>query len=902
MVRAVVRGRKGTTMSRITRTRSRTAGQGATNFGDISTRHRNQSSQCPDRCHSTTTRLVLALLATVLVCSVPGSGQEPNSNGAGSGAASIIGQVKAITARGQTEELAGVEVKLTEVPLGKVPVSALSDDEGHFEFTKLARGTYRLEASPEGFQPSNATVTIGQDQFAVEAELVLHINSAVQGLEVRADASEISAESSELKSSLSAEDIDNLPLAEQKFSDALSLSPGVVRTHEGKLNFNGQTESEGILLLNSTENVDPVTGSFAISLPIDVIQSMTVHDAPDTAEYGGFSGGLTQIETKAPSDTWHYRVHDFLPGFRGKNGHLRGIADFTPRFVFGGPLIKGKLNFTEEFTWEVRNEPIRGLPWPYNETKTRAFTSFTEFQAILSSRHVIDFNVNVFPLRRRFADINALIPQSASSNYNQNGVSIGISDSYQLGSGALLNTALRFTRFDSDAKGQGLANMLITPEGWGGNFFDSWSRTGNELEFRPAFEFPTKNWHGQHELKVGVDVSRRNYTGTNVSHPIDLLREDGSLAEQIAFQGAGLLHGTATEIAEFAEDHWKLNNRLAIDVGGRITNQSIGRIAGFGPQAAVAYSPRPDGKTVIRAGTGIFYGHVPLLAADFTDNPARLISFFDPLGGLVGEPILLRNAYLPSAIGGPIQFVQTNPGTSPRTVSAHFEVEQELTRNISLTVRYLNSDTQHIFTLNPLINAGVGGSLLGLANNGSSHYDQFEVTAHARPLERSELNVSYVWSRARGDLNTISDLLVPFEQPVIRPNLSGVLSSDVPHRFVGWGVFPLPWKLSLSPVIDVHTGLPYSALDVQQNYVGVPDGLRFPTYFSLDIKVYREFAMRMPFMGRSSHRKLRLGLYSLDVTNHQNANAAYSEVASPFFGRFAGFDRRIDGFVIDILN
>jgi periplasmic protein TonB len=44
MVRAVVRGRKGTTMSRITRTRSRTAGQGGTNFGEISTRHRNQSS------------------------------------------------------------------------------------------------------------------------------------------------------------------------------------------------------------------------------------------------------------------------------------------------------------------------------------------------------------------------------------------------------------------------------------------------------------------------------------------------------------------------------------------------------------------------------------------------------------------------------------------------------------------------------------------------------------------------------------------------------------------------------------------------------------------------------------------------------------------------------------------
>src|SRR5205807_9863266 len=65
------------------------------------------------------------------------------------------------------------------------------------------------------------------------------------------------------------------------------------------------------------------------------------------------------------------------------------------------------LNFTEELTWEVRNQPVRGLPWPYNETRTRSVTSFTQFQAILSSHHLLDINVNAFPLRRRFADINA---------------------------------------------------------------------------------------------------------------------------------------------------------------------------------------------------------------------------------------------------------------------------------------------------------------------------------------------------------------------------------------------------------------------------------------------------------------------------------------------------------------
>ena len=840
-------------------------------------------------------------LIVVLIASSTVFAQERSTSASESGKSSISGQVKAITGQDQTDVVTEVEIRLSGALLDSSSRSTVTDEDGRFQFMQLPAGRYRLEANPEGFQPWATTIALAEGQAAVQ-DVVLHINSAVQGLEVHGDASTISTESADTTAALNDELLNALPLPQQKFTDALSLNAGVIRTNEGKLNFNGQTESEGLLLVNSTENVDPVTGSFSVPVPIDVIQSMVVHDAPDTAEYGGFSGGLTQIETTSPSDTWNYRIHDFIPGFRGKNGVLRGIADFTPRVVFGGPLIKRKLNFSEELTWEVRNQPIRGLPWPYNETRTRGATSFTQFQAILSPRHVLDVNINAFPLRRRFADIDALIPQTASSNYNQNGVSVGISDSYQWSSGALLSTVLRYTRFISDAEGQGVADMLITPEGWGGNFFNSWSRTGNEIELRPAFQFPGKAWHGQHELKIGTDLSRRSYTGSSLSHSIELMRQDGSIAEQISFQGAGLLRGAASEADEFIEDHWKLDSQIAIDLGGRLVTQSIGRAAGFGPHVAVAYSPRQDGKTVIRAGTGIFYGHVPLLATDFSDNPARLISFFNPTGVLVGPSILLRNAYLPSASGGVPQFVQNDLGTSPRTVNAHFQLDQELKRNLIVRLSYLESQTQHLFTLNPVIDSIAGNSFLGLANNGTAHYEQAEVTVHARPVERSELNVSYVWSRSRGDLNTLSDVFVPFQQPVIRPNVSGILSSDVPQRVVIWGVAPLPWRLSFSPVVDVHSGLPFSEVDVLQNYLGVPNSLRYPTYFSLDVRLYREFSLRVPFLGRSANRKLRFGLYSLDVTNHQNPHDVYNEVVSPFFGRFAGFDRRLDGFVIDFLN
>jgi hypothetical protein len=262
----------------------------------------------------------------------------------------------------------------------------------------------------------------------------------------------------------------------------------------------------------------------------------------------------------------------------------------------------------------------------------------------------------------------------------------------------------------------------------------------------------------------------------------------------------------------------------------------------------------------------------------------------------------LQNAYLQSDGASGPQLSDQIPRSSPRTFTWSVEVEREIRRNVSLRVSYLDSQTRNLFVVDPLIGAAGSNSTLALADTGAARYRRVEVNVHARPFEYGELNVSYVWSKSHGNLNTISDVYTPFEQPVIRPNASGVLPSDVPNRVVTWGTFRLPFKLMISPVVDVRTGLPYSKIDTLQNYVGVPDGLRFPTYFSLDARIYREFPLRLPFMERSSKRKFRFGVYTLNLTNHQNALDVYNNVASPLLGRFTGFQHRVDGLVIDVVD
>jgi len=849
-------------------------------------------------------KVLFAACCTISVASLPATypalarqQQRPSSTVSN---ASVTGRITAVSGDGATNAIPGVNVKLTGPAPGATPQSTVTDAEGRYEFNHLAAGSYTIEASADGFKAWSATITLKTDQ-ALSKDIVLQISSVNQQVEVQGEAVEIATQNVAITATVNTDQLESLPLPTQKFTEALSLIPGVVRTATGKLTFKGQAESQGMLVVDSAENVDPVSGSFSIPIPVDIIQSMTVYSLPESSQYGGFTGGLTTIETKPPSGSWDYKLRDFIPAFRGKNDSIVGLANWTPRFEFEGPLIKNKMNFSEEVTYEIRRQPVRGLSFPENEIKTRSLTSFTNLQVLLSPRHVLNFHVNTFPMELDFANINALIPQTASTNYGRSGVSAGFSDSYQFESGALLNTLVRYTRFDSNAHGQGPLDMEISPEGWAGNYFNRWNRGSNQLQVMPVYQLSSKSWHGSHEVRFGADILYRNYEGTSISHPIQLLAQNGSVVERIDFQGAGQLSASDAEVSEFVQDHWALNSHLTLNFGVRLSTQSIGRNAAFAPRIGAAYSLN-GGNTVIRAGAAEVYGHVPLLAADFTSNQERVLSFFDSSGALVGQPIVLVNSYLISGAPPSTPGLPRDPGSSSRTFTWNVVLEHQVRKNLNLRASYLDSRTVRLFLLNQILDPASGTGLLAIQNNGVSNYRQADITAHYRFGDRADMSFSYTWSRGRGDLNPLSDTLVPFAIPVIRLNAAGILSSDVPHRVVVSGFFRLPWKMVISPVADVHSGLPYSDVDNLQDYVGVPNTERFPIYFSLDVRLYREFTFHIPHTERSKLHKFRLGVYSTDLTNRQNPHDVFNDVTSPSFGQFAGFQRRYTGLVLDFVQ
>jgi hypothetical protein len=563
------------------------------------------------------------------------------------------------------------------------------------------------------------------------------------------------------------------------------------------------------------------------------------------------------------------------------------------------PLHGYRLTMSESFTYFMNKQIVRGLPWPNDVTKRQGFNSFTNLQYVISTQHILTLNLHFFPERQQFADIDSLIPQSASSDYGQRGFSLGINDRRVFASGGLLSTTFQGMRFASYGHGQGPLDMDVTPEGWRGNFFNAYTRTGHQGEGREIYQFPHKNWHGKHELKVGGDAVYRVFDGVSHSMPVNIQRVDGSVAEQINFTGLGQLGAHDLEVGLFVEDHWEFGDRLALDAGLRSSGQTLGKADALAPRLGFQYAPGRDNRTILRGGVGVFYSDLPLMAGSFSNNPTRVISLFDAQQNLLGPPETLPNVYARVSKG---IYQILPPGqdldSTPYDVTWNAELDREIQSRMTVRFSYLASRTYDLFLVGPRQLPGNNPFLL-MTNNGESNYHEFESTLRIRTARSADVNFSYVHSTARGDLNTFSQEYVPFEQPIIRPNFYSVLNSDVPNRFVMWGEFKVPWKITASPVFDIHTGFPYSAVDALNNYFGVPNGLRLPEFASLDLKLSKDF--RVTFIPWVKNHTIRGSINIYNITNHLNPRDVYNNVTSPYFGHLAGPQHRFYDPMVDLV-
>ena len=84
------------------------------------------------------------------------------------------------------------------------------------------------------------------------------------------------------------------------------------------------------------------------------------------------------------------------------------------------------------------------------------------------------------------------------------------------------------------------------------------------------------------------------------------------------------------------------------------------------------------------------------------------------------------------------------------------------------------------------------------------------------------------------------------------------------------------------PVLDIHTGFPYSVVNEERDFVGPRNDERFPRFNSFDLQVLKNF--RLPFHGKERTVKFGFGVFNL--FNHGNPRDVQNDLDSYRFGQF----------------
>jgi hypothetical protein len=808
--------------------------------------------------------LYLAGSAAAQSAPAPAAQQAPAAAGTGKVVALVV--VEGL-------RIPGVTVELHDVNNNISIARTVSDVVGQVTFPDVPAGRYAVRATREGFanaESSPFSVDAGEtEQVLVEMRLtfvresvdvVMPANSPTESLQPVA-----------VSDVLTGAKMDIQPLAGDDFQSLLTVLPSIIRGPEGRLRIKGGSPTTGALQLSSASLNDPSTGDFDLELPSGAVESVEVLSNPFAAEYGRFSTSVTQVRTKRGTNEWVFKPDNLVPGF-GKG--FAFVNKFEPRFSISGPIKRDKLLFGEYLQYRFVRTEVKSLPGK-PQLGLDSFDSFTRLDAVLSSRHALTGGVIYFPRKITNATMFTFRPEETTPKFTQSGFSAGAVDRLILTPHAVLESTVAIRTFEVDQKTQGTLPMIYAPQSQSGNFFNRQERNVRSVQFVEALTFSKDSWGGQHVFKFGVDLQHSRYDGDDYSQEVDAVRLDGSLAERTTYSPA-LTHPevSGTELALFAQDRWRVNDRLALELGIRSDRDDVVERVNYSPRIGASVSILPEGRGILRGGFGKFAERTPLAVGAFTQYEVQTVQRFVADGTPLGAPITFRHIADPD-LKTPESIVQTAAW------------DQRFGRRFFFKAAYLHRTGSHAFTVFP--DPAVG--LLTLASAGASKYWEVETTGRFLASEHRDVTVSYVRSHSTRDLNDYDQFYGNFRNPIIRANENGLSPTDVPSRIIVRGTIGLLGKWVFSPLYEWRSGFPWSAVNEFQDFVGPRNETgRLPSVNTLDFTLVRPWHFRK--------YSFSAGLKIYNAFDTGNERDVQNNVTSPDFGKFFNPIQRSIGFVV----
>lgn len=803
----------------------------------------------------------------------------------------IIG-LSVVDDKGQAVPQAGIEIRAQ----GQVLATRLTDTGGRATATLPGRASLELTVTKQGYLTTSTVLEIKANTGPMEVEVVLaHAELSQQSVDVRGTASNPVVEESSSQVTIEPAQAQETPGRPATLADTLPLVPGVVRASDGSVRIAGYGENHSALLVNSVDVTDPATGMFGLTVPIDSVQHVSVSEMPYLAQFGKFTAGVVTAETRPGDQKWHYALNDPLPDFRIRSAHLEGLKDASPRLDLSGPLIDRKLYFLQDDEYAINKQEVYTLPFPFNQTTSTAINSFTQLTAILSPNQTLSASFHLAPHAVTYAGLDYFNPQPVTPNFSVHESTGTLIHRLAIGEGLMQNT-LAITRVSTGIDPQGSSEMILSPIGNQGNYFGRESRLATRVQWIESWRPRSLHFMGEHSLELGSVLAHAEDKGSFTARPVLIEDSAGQLASRIDFSGAGSFSVSDLEPSLYVQDHWVLRPNLALDLGMRWESQTITHTVRSAPRAGFTWTPERSQTTVIRVGMGVFYDNVPLNTYAFSSYPQQTVTMYNSTGGVTGSPIQYINL-TEQAAESKFPFIdsaQKSGNFAPYSISWNVEVDRSFSHLMMVRIKYLQSQAHDMLTIQPEVVQNQPALVLG--STGFAHTRQLEFTARFGSQEKRQIFFSYVRQYARGTVNDANTYLGNLPFPIVNPNLVASLPSEIPNRFLLWGMYSLPKKMRLMPKIEDRSGFPYQPTNVLEQYITSIPGAqpRFPRYFSFDLRASKDIQV-------TPKHAVRLSATVMNLTNHFNALEIHSNVADPQYGHFFGNINRKVLFDFDFL-
>src|ERR1700692_3540942 len=313
-------------------------------------------------------------------------------------AQSTYGSIAGAVTDASGAAISDANVTLPNVGTGEKRTQS-SGSDALFTFVTLFPGQYRVDVEKQGFKHFARTDVTVEVQQSTRVDVPLQVGQVSQVVEVTSETPLLQTESASLGQVVEQRKADELPLNGRNIFNLIIISPAAVAqggsggSPVGQNPFSwGNYQIGGSFANQGAEYLDgqPLNIGY-INLPIiiptqDSVGEFKVQYSNLGAEWGKFSGGVTNLSTKSGTNSWHGSAYEYFRNkvlnaneyFNKQTELASGAKNIAPPwtqnqygFQVGGPVIKDKTFFY--VSWEQYRQRT-GSPFTTTVPQTAMLT------------------------------------------------------------------------------------------------------------------------------------------------------------------------------------------------------------------------------------------------------------------------------------------------------------------------------------------------------------------------------------------------------------------------------------------------------------------------------------------------------------------------------------------------